>query len=289
MIKNIATCVLLVLFFTSCEAKIKHAKKENAHIYGNCDMCKATIEKAGNNKGVVKVTWDKTSKQASIQYDSLQTTKSDILKKIALAGYDNEEFYAPDEKYNGLHACCQYDRKAQPEVKKEVVPVTTITSNQTTTKKEIIPEPMKDMQKEGLTNLYYAYVSLKDAFIKSNNASVSKQASFFIKEINAVDMNTLADAEHKLWMAKMNNLLKDANTIADTKDLEKQRKQFMSLSATMIELMKTGNNTKPIYVQHCPMYNDGKGANWLSNEKEVNNPYYGDQMLHCGNVSETIK
>ena len=42
------------------------------------------------------------------------------------------------------------------------------------------------------------------------------------------------------------------------------------------------------YVQHCPMANDNNGADWLSKEKEIKNPYYGDKMLKCGMVSETI-
>jgi len=37
------------------------------------------------------------------------------------------------------------------------------------------------------------------------------------------------------------------------------------------------------------MYNDGKGANWLSTENGVKNPYYGSQMLNCGKTIETIK
>jgi hypothetical protein len=37
------------------------------------------------------------------------------------------------------------------------------------------------------------------------------------------------------------------------------------------------------------MYNDGKGANWLSKESAIKNPYYGSQMLSCGKTVETIK
>ena len=43
------------------------------------------------------------------------------------------------------------------------------------------------------------------------------------------------------------------------------------------------------YLDHCPMANDGKGANWLSREKNIKNPYYGKAMLTCGKVTETLK
>jgi Cu(I)/Ag(I) efflux system membrane fusion protein len=36
------------------------------------------------------------------------------------------------------------------------------------------------------------------------------------------------------------------------------------------------------------MANDNEGADWLSKEEQVQNPYFGDQMLTCGTVQETI-
>jgi len=43
-----------------------------------------------------------------------------------------------------------------------------------------------------------------------------------------------------------------------------------------------------VYKQYCPMAFDGKGAFWLSSSEEIRNPYYGDKMLKCGRVEETI-
>jgi hypothetical protein len=44
-----------------------------------------------------------------------------------------------------------------------------------------------------------------------------------------------------------------------------------------------------VYVAYCPMANNNEGANWLSNDKEIKNPYFGDKMLRCGSVKETIQ
>jgi hypothetical protein len=77
--------------------------------------------------------------------------------------------------------------------------------------------------------------------------------------------------------------------ISTSKDLDIQRNAFISLSESMYQLAKTIQVETPIYYQHCPMANDGKGANWLSREKEVKNPYYGSIMLSCGKTVETIK
>lgn len=55
------------------------------------------------------------------------------------------------------------------------------------------------------------------------------------------------------------------------------------------DLIKVSKQETPIYYQFCPMANNGKGANWLSKENVVKNPYYGSMMLSCGKVTETIK
>lgn len=77
--------------------------------------------------------------------------------------------------------------------------------------------------------------------------------------------------------------------IGSKSDLEGQREVFVSLSQNMIQIGQqiSGLDGK-LYVQHCPMANNDKGANWLSLEEEIRNPYYGDAMLTCGSVVGTI-
>ncbi|PKP34687.1 MAG: hypothetical protein CVT98_10650 [Bacteroidetes bacterium HGW-Bacteroidetes-15] len=64
----------------------------------------------------------------------------------------------------------------------------------------------------------------------------------------------------------------------------------MTNKANMIELTNTFNPLgETIYVQHCPMADNNKGADWLSSEKEIKNPYFGSSMLKCGEVTKEIK
>ncbi len=97
----------------ACNTDIKNIKTENVKIDGNCEMCEATIETAGNKKNISKVDWDKNNKTAIIIFDSLRTNQSAILKRIANAGYDNEKFKAPNNVYEKLHDCCKYERKSE--------------------------------------------------------------------------------------------------------------------------------------------------------------------------------
>jgi copper chaperone CopZ len=118
--KNIKA-ILLGLFtiaaFTVGNAQVKNGKTETVKVYGNCGMCKKTIEKAANEKGVSKAVWDEKTSMLTITYNPAKTSTDAILKKVALAGYDSDTFRADDTTYNNLHGCCQYERPAAKEVK----------------------------------------------------------------------------------------------------------------------------------------------------------------------------
>ena len=77
-------------------------------------MCETKIEKAGNVKNVASVDWNKDTGMATITYDATKTNKDEILKRIALVGYDNANYQAPAEVYKKLHGCCKYDRVENP-------------------------------------------------------------------------------------------------------------------------------------------------------------------------------
>lgn len=102
---------ILLFFFTNfLNAQIQNARTETAKVYGNCGMCKSTIEKAINQKDIVQAYWDKNAKVLTFTYDAKKTSKQAILKKVAEVGYDNEAYKAPASAYEKLHSCCRYDR-----------------------------------------------------------------------------------------------------------------------------------------------------------------------------------
>lgn len=111
-IKKIFFSLLIFLSaITLFSAQIKNQKTEIVKIYGNCEMCKQTIEKVGSIPDESLVLWDVKTKQAEITYDSNKTSIDKILKRIALVGYDNEKYKAKDGVYRQLPICCQYERK----------------------------------------------------------------------------------------------------------------------------------------------------------------------------------
>ena len=273
--------LIIALFtFTACQSQIKNPKTETVKVWGNCDMCKATIEKAANKKGIAKAVWNDETKQATITYNTKTTTLNEVLKRIALAGYDNAVFAAPDAAYNNLAGCCQYDRPDKKEIK---APTTTATT--TTTETQVKKE---ETQPSSLQTVYDAYFDLKDALVKSDATIAATKAATLLKAINAIKMETLGD-NHIAYMKVESELKLHAQHISESKEIDHQRDHFSSLSTAIYQLIKTAKANTTIYYDHCPMYNDGKGANWLSKDAAIKNPYYGSMMLSCGKVQETIK
>lgn len=83
-------------------------KTETIKVSGNCDMCKARIEKAAKIDGVSKAEWSTKDKTLTAVFDPAKTNMETIGKKIAAAGHDNDKAKATDAAYNKLPSCCQY-------------------------------------------------------------------------------------------------------------------------------------------------------------------------------------
>ncbi len=130
------------------------------------------------------------------------------------------------------------------------------------------------ISKADIEVLVSPYLSLKDAFVASNVERAQKLA----EELANVIQNEALQA-----------IKADAQAIQQSTDLESQRLSFYQLSAKIFFLVKNiGGNKEPLYQQYCPMAFEDQGAYWLSKEDKIRNPYFGDEMLTCGIVNETL-
>ena len=89
-------------------SKTAATKTETLKVSGNCDMCKARIEKAAKFDGVSKAEWETKSKILSVTYDPAKTNIDQVSKKVAAAGHDTEKVKADDKAYSTLPGCCKY-------------------------------------------------------------------------------------------------------------------------------------------------------------------------------------
>jgi mercuric ion binding protein len=83
---------------------------ETFKVWGNCEMCKARIEKAAKEEGVSSADWNIETKILTVSFDPAKTNLGAIEKKIADVGHDNEKYRADDKVYNALPECCKYKR-----------------------------------------------------------------------------------------------------------------------------------------------------------------------------------
>ncbi len=156
--------------------------------------------------------------------------------------------------------------------------------------KEKMPMGTDPKFKSQLTNIYKAYLKMKDAFVATDAKKVSSSSSEVGKAIDAVDMGLLKGNAHMVWMDQLKTLKQSIQSIGKLSDIDKQRTEFANFNLTFYKSLKTfGLKDATAYYQYCPMANRDKGAYWFSETKEIKNPYFGDQMLGCGETRETFQ
>lgn len=138
-----------------------------------------------------------------------------------------------------------------------------------------VPAVSVELRDTSINQAYKCYEDLKDVLVASDASKARIAAS------------ELGSALRKIKGSE--NTADLADKIATSTDLAEQRTSFTALSNDVITLFKQSEiSSGSIYVQYCPMANEGEGGYWLSSQEEIMNPYYGDEMLHCGEVKETI-
>lgn len=285
--------IMALLSSTAINAQIKNTKTESVKIYGNCQMCEVTIERVGNVKNEAEVDWNKETKMATITYDANLTNTDEILKRIALAGYDSDQFLAPDKAYAMLSECCQYERinKKEAIMPNSSMKMESHSNHGAEMGMKNGEKPAENMETQNageLQPVFDRYFDLKDALVQSDGKSASTAARALVTAIGKVKMGELEPKTHEAWMVKMKALSENAEKISESTDADDQRVYFSGLSQPMYELMKLSTAGPTVYYQKCPMYNNGKGANWLSKESSIKNPYYGSMMMTCGSTVEKI-
>lgn len=140
-----------------------------------------------------------------------------------------------------------------------------------------------------LNKIYDRYIILKNAFVESDVSRVKKAAGEERQSIDDTDMNLISGDAMDVWMKLLPDLKKQIDQISASDNLEEQREKFSGFNDVFYKVIKTfGLTGKTVYYQFCPMANSNAGAYWLSEVKDIKNPYFGDAMLTCGETGETL-
>lgn len=144
--------------------------------------------------------------------------------------------------------------------------------------------------KDQLGDVYSSQLDLKDAFVATDSKKVKEAVKPIKEALNKVDMKLVKDKAHTDWMNYSNEMKSNLEKIEESNNIEDQRKYFSGFNDGLYKSLKAfGTSGEPAYYQYCPMALGNKGGSWLSDSKEIRNPYFGDKMLKCGSVKETIQ
>lgn len=143
--------------------------------------------------------------------------------------------------------------------------------------------------KEQLTAVVNAYILLKDALVSSDKEKATETTIALLNKVGKIEMSLVKDKAHRYWMEQLKAIQSHSTKITAVEDIKEQREQFDFLSQALIKSVKVfGVVSDTLYVQHCPMANDNEGADWLSKNEKIRNPYFGDKMLTCGIVLDIL-
>lgn len=132
------------------------------------------------------------------------------------------------------------------------------------------------------------YLNLKNSLTVDNSSEAAKNGQEILDALAKFDASALAPEQKKVFMSLSGDLKENSEHINENADkIDHQREHFEMLSKDMYDLVKSVGTDKTLYLDSCPMYDGGKGT-WLSEIKEIKNPYLGKKMDTCGAIKETI-
>jgi len=133
------------------------------------------------------------------------------------------------------------------------------------------------------------YLKLKNALVNDNSKEAANSGNALVATIGKVDMNSISKEQMKDYMDIADDVKEHAEHIGNNaSNIAHQREHFVLMSKDINDLIKTFGTEQKLYQDFCPMANEGKGAIWISEVKDIKNPYFGSEMLTCGSVRKEL-
>jgi len=142
-----------------------------------------------------------------------------------------------------------------------------------------------------LKALLHSYLKMKDIMVETKAKESNNAAKLVMKALMQMEPSkvNVKGKTLKFWKVKYEMLHVHLADIVKNSNMELQRKAFKPFNETLISSMKSlGTGEEKVFIQYCPMADNDTGGYWLSLEDKIMNPYFGDMMLHCGEVTDTL-
>ena len=134
-----------------------------------------------------------------------------------------------------------------------------------------------------------SYLNLKNALVEDNDEKAAEASVNLTAAFKGLDKSSLAADQTTKFDEIIESATEHAEHISENKgNIVHQREHLALLSKDVKDLVAITGTDRTLYADFCPMYDNNKGAMWLSASKEIKNPYFGSKMLSCGKVQEEI-
>ena len=151
--------------------------------------------------------------------------------------------------------------------------------------RKVIPQRFK----EQLHKVVEAYLFMKEGLVQADKEKVTKGSSALYAALQKLDENKLEEEAEAFWNEKRSFLLEHAKLSKEAETIEGKRENFIYLSKPLIKVVEAFGASQTLYIDYCPMANNNNGAYWISETKEIRNPFFGGEMLTCGEVKDVIR
>ncbi len=141
-----------------------------------------------------------------------------------------------------------------------------------------------------IKDIVSGYLRIKNGLAGDNGSDAASGGNAMVMAIDKMDTSSLTPVQKKTYADLADDTRENAEHIGkNAGKIAHQREHFDVLSKDMYELIRTFGAGQPLYLDSCPMYNNGKGATWLSEIKDIKNPYLGQKMPTCGSVKQALR
>ncbi|WP_413512838.1 DUF3347 domain-containing protein [Myroides odoratus] len=140
------------------------------------------------------------------------------------------------------------------------------------------------------SELFSHYEHLTFALSSDNDKEAANASKGMLEALSKVKTDSFSAEDKATYQDIAEDIKEHAEHIADNiGNIAHQREHLVTMSKDFYDIAKEFGTKKTLYKVYCSMYNNNKGAYWLSDSKEIKNPYYGANKLTCGEIQEELK
>ncbi|HFA49210.1 MAG TPA: DUF3347 domain-containing protein [Bacteroidetes bacterium] len=140
-----------------------------------------------------------------------------------------------------------------------------------------------------MDTFFNRYLEMEEALVKADTAKANAAANVMLFLLSLVDKPMKEKVTAKAWETYSAGYEKNLRAFIGAKSLQEKRLYFSYISEYLYSTFKSFHMKKEdIHLVYCPMAFNEKGAYWLSANHKIRNPYFGDERLKCGQITEVL-